>query len=79
MDVESLTRQIGRRLLADARAHRSGVFSARFWTDQLMDWAMKDAVYQQRYLELVNTLVVGDPLAPSTAWPRRRSSAPCCR
>ena len=42
LDVELRTVEIGRRLLDEARQHRGGFFSARFWNEQLIDWAMKD-------------------------------------
>jgi len=45
-DHELLCGQIGSQLLRDARRHRAGLFSARFWSDQLMSWAMKDPAFK---------------------------------
>ena len=41
-DVERRATEIGRELLGVAREHHAGLFSARFWSDQLMNWAVKD-------------------------------------
>ena len=52
--VESLTRQIGGQLLQQARQQRSGMFSARFWSDRLMHWAMKDPAFKVELFRFVD-------------------------
>lgn len=46
--VERLTRQIGGELLARAREHRTRRFSSRFWSDRLIQWAVKDPAFKVR-------------------------------
>jgi len=53
-DSELLTRQIGRELLGHARRHRAGLFSSRFWSDQLMNWAMKDPAFKIQLFRFVD-------------------------
>jgi RHH-type proline utilization regulon transcriptional repressor/proline dehydrogenase/delta 1-pyrroline-5-carboxylate dehydrogenase len=57
--LESLTQQIGRELLGPARDRRSGRLSARFWSDRLMDWSLKDPAFRVqlfRYVDVFPTL-----------------------
>jgi RHH-type proline utilization regulon transcriptional repressor/proline dehydrogenase/delta 1-pyrroline-5-carboxylate dehydrogenase len=54
-DRERLTAQIGSQLLRHARAHRAGLFSSRFWSDQLMHWAMKDPAFKIQLFRFVDT------------------------
>ncbi len=53
-DVESRTRQIGADLLRIARERRTGVLSSRFWSDQLMSWAMKDPGFKVQLFRFVD-------------------------
>ncbi len=53
-DLERQATEIGRELLAAAREHRSGLFSARFWSDQLMGWAMKDPAFKVQLLRFID-------------------------
>jgi len=54
-DVESLTKQIGREILAAARDQaRGGMFSSRFWSDKLMDWATKDPAFTVQLFRFVD-------------------------
>src|SRR4051812_24428434 len=52
--VEQLTQQIGRDFLATARGHGRGFFSSRFWSDKLMDWAMKDEAFKVQLFRFVD-------------------------
>jgi RHH-type transcriptional regulator, proline utilization regulon repressor / proline dehydrogenase / delta 1-pyrroline-5-carboxylate dehydrogenase len=53
-DVEQRTLEIGRELLKSAREHCSGVFSARFWSDQLMNWSMKDPAFKIQLFRFID-------------------------
>lgn len=53
-DIERATVQIGRELLADGRKHRAGMFSSRFWSDRLMEWAMKDPAFKVQLFRYVD-------------------------
>ncbi len=53
-EIEQSTQEIGRDLLAHARRHRAGVFSAKFWSDQLMNWAMKDPGFKLQLFRFVD-------------------------
>ena len=53
-DVEQRTLAIGRTLLHSARTHRDGLFSSRFWSDQIMNWAMKDAAFRTQLFRFVD-------------------------
>src|SRR5436190_481634 len=52
--IEDQTQQIGRDLLQCARAHTSGFFSSRFWSDKLMEWATKDPAFKVQLFRLVD-------------------------
>lgn len=60
LDTESLTGEIGRELLREARGHRSGLFSSRFWSDQLMGWAMKDPAFRVQLFRFVDVFPMLD-------------------
>ena len=53
-NVERRTAEIGRGLLKSAREYRSGIFSARFWNDQLMNWAMKDPNFKVQLFRFID-------------------------
>ncbi|MGK0359786.1 MAG: hypothetical protein ACI9U2_002092, partial [Bradymonadia bacterium] len=49
LDDPALNRQIyslGEALLEESRGHQRGLLSASFWSDKLMDWAMKDPAFK---------------------------------
>ena len=46
--------EIGRELLRSARDYSAGVFSARFWNDQLMNWAMKDPAFKLQLFRFID-------------------------
>jgi RHH-type proline utilization regulon transcriptional repressor/proline dehydrogenase/delta 1-pyrroline-5-carboxylate dehydrogenase len=51
---EARTLEIGRELLEGARAHRSGILSARFYSDALMNWSMKDQNFKVQLFRFVD-------------------------
>jgi RHH-type proline utilization regulon transcriptional repressor/proline dehydrogenase/delta 1-pyrroline-5-carboxylate dehydrogenase len=53
-DVERRATEIGREILQSARDHRAGFFSARFWSDQLMNWAMKDPAFKLQLFRFID-------------------------
>ena len=53
-DLERRATEIGRELLHAAREHRTRLFSARFWSDQLMNWAMKDPAFKVQLLRFID-------------------------
>ena len=52
--VEALTQQLGRDYLAAARGNQRGWLSSRFWSDKLMDWAMKDENFKVQLFRFVD-------------------------
>lgn len=52
--VEQRTVEIGRELLAAARRHHAGLFSGRFWSDQLVQWAMKEPAFKMQFFRFVD-------------------------
>lgn len=53
-DLERRIVEIGREILASAREHRTGFFSTRFWSDQLMNWAMKDPGFKIQLFRFID-------------------------
>ncbi len=53
-ELQQRTLEIGGRLLAAARRHRKGFFSAGFWSDQLMAWTMKDAAFRTQLFRFID-------------------------
>ena len=53
-DPQQRATEIGRELLHAAREHRTGPFSARFWSDQLMNWAMKDPAFRVQLFRFID-------------------------
>ena len=45
---------IGSQFLAHARKKQSGVFSSQFWSDKLMDWAMKDEQFKIQFFRFID-------------------------
>ena len=52
--VQQRTLEIGGRLLAGARKHRKGLFSAGFWSDQLVSWTMKDPAFRTQLFRFID-------------------------
>ncbi|MBN2021584.1 MAG: proline dehydrogenase family protein [Pirellulales bacterium] len=52
--LESKAREIGQGLLDDARSHKAGWFSAKFWSDQMMNFAMKDPAFKVQLFRFVD-------------------------
>ena len=46
--------EVGRDFLAEARAHKTGLLSRRFWNDKLMDWSMKDEAFKVQLFRFVD-------------------------
>ncbi len=46
--------QIGGELLAAARDNRAGLLSSKFWSDTLMNWAMKDPAFKVQLFRFVD-------------------------
>jgi RHH-type proline utilization regulon transcriptional repressor/proline dehydrogenase/delta 1-pyrroline-5-carboxylate dehydrogenase len=53
-DVEQRTLEIGGKLLAASRTHRKGLFSAGFWSDQLVAWTMKDSGFRTQLFRFID-------------------------
>ena len=57
LDDPALNKQIqalGSALLEESRAHQRGVLSASFWSDKLMDWAMKDPAFKVQLFRFID-------------------------
>jgi len=57
--IEAAIHRIGQELLADAQQASGGMLSSAFWSDKLMDWAMKDEAFKVqlfRYVDCFPTL-----------------------
>ena len=52
--MEQRTLEIGRRLLAAARKHHKGVFSAGFWSDQLVAWTLKNPAFRTQLFRFID-------------------------
>ena len=53
--VETETFRIGAELLTKARGSQKGFFTAKFWSDKLMDWSMKDEAFKIQLFRFVDT------------------------
>ncbi len=53
-ELERRATEIGRELLKMAREHKTGIFSARFWSDQLMNWSMKDPAFKIQLFRFID-------------------------
>ena len=53
-NLQQRTMEIGGRLLAGARKHRKGLFSAGFWSDQLVSWTMKDPAFRMQLFRFID-------------------------
>lgn len=54
LPIERRATEIGQELLDATARHRSGILSAKFWQDQLMDWAMKDDAFKVQLFRYVD-------------------------
>ncbi|MCE9620411.1 MAG: proline dehydrogenase family protein [Planctomycetes bacterium] len=52
--LEALIQAKGRAILERARSRKSGMLSAQFWSDKLMDWSMKDAAFKVQLFRFVD-------------------------
>ncbi len=46
--------EIGREMLTLARSNKTGLLSAKFWSDKLMDWSMKDQNFKVQLFRFVD-------------------------
>ena len=53
--TEQRIMEIGQELLTDSRKARSGVLSSAFWSDKLMNWAMKDEAFKVQLFRFIDT------------------------
>lgn len=53
-DLEARILAIGGELLEEARGRKRGLLSAAFWSDKLMDWAMKDEAFKVQLFRFVD-------------------------
>jgi len=53
-ELERRATEIGRELLKMAREHKTGIFSMKFWNDQLMDWSMKDPAFKVQLFRFID-------------------------
>jgi RHH-type proline utilization regulon transcriptional repressor/proline dehydrogenase/delta 1-pyrroline-5-carboxylate dehydrogenase len=52
--LEKRIQQIGADFLEDTRRHRTGVLSSAFWSQKLVDWAMKDEAFKVQLFRFVD-------------------------
>jgi RHH-type proline utilization regulon transcriptional repressor/proline dehydrogenase/delta 1-pyrroline-5-carboxylate dehydrogenase len=57
-DLEGAIQAIGRDMLGRARSHRSGLLSAKFYSDALMEWSMKDHQFKVQLFRFVDCFPV---------------------
>lgn len=60
---EARLREIGGRMLALSRENKTGLLSAKFWSDKLMNWSMKDQNFKVqlfRFVDAFPTLTTPD-------------------
>ncbi len=57
-EAEARTRELGLELLEGARGHKTGLLSARFYSDKLMDWSMKDRAFKVQLFRFVDAFPV---------------------
>ncbi|MGD9689288.1 MAG: proline dehydrogenase family protein [Phycisphaerales bacterium] len=57
-DDEDAIRRVGTDLLSRARRHSSGVLSAKFYSDALMEWSMKDQNFKVQLFRFVDCFPV---------------------
>jgi len=52
--IEGRTFEIGSEMLRRARGHKTGILSARFYSDALMEWSMKDHEFKVQMFRFVD-------------------------
>lgn len=57
-DGEHQIQSLGRELLDRARGHKSGLFSAKFYSDAIMQWSMKDQAFKVQMFRFVDAFPV---------------------
>jgi RHH-type proline utilization regulon transcriptional repressor/proline dehydrogenase/delta 1-pyrroline-5-carboxylate dehydrogenase len=55
VELESKIQRIGGELLAEVRDQRGGLMSRAFWSQKLIDWAMKDEAFKVQLFRFVDT------------------------
>lgn len=61
-DLERRTLEIGKELLASARAYRGNIFTIKFLSDQLMNWSMKDPQFKVQLFRFIDVFpMLGTP------------------
>ena len=55
---EARVREIGSGMLARARGHKQGLLSAKFYSDALMEWSMKDPAFKVQMFRFVDAFPV---------------------
>ena len=53
-EFEQATLRIGKDFLERSAKHGKGMLSARFWSDKLMDWAMKDHQFKVQLFRFID-------------------------
>jgi RHH-type proline utilization regulon transcriptional repressor/proline dehydrogenase/delta 1-pyrroline-5-carboxylate dehydrogenase len=51
---EARTFELGRQILDRARSHKAGLLSARFYSDKLMEWSMRDQAFKVQLFRFVD-------------------------
>ncbi|QYU65969.1 hypothetical protein J4558_13215 [Leptolyngbya sp. 15MV] len=60
--LEPRVQALGRELLERARGHKTGMLSAKFYSDALMEWSMKDPAFKVQMFRFVDAFpVLRDP------------------
>ncbi len=57
-ELEPRISAIGGEMLRHARAHKAGLLSAKFYSDKMMDWAMKDQEFKVQLFRFVDAFPV---------------------
>ncbi len=52
--LEERVGQIGREILDEARSHRGGFLSRKFWSEQLLNWSMKDEHFKVQLFRFID-------------------------
>ena len=54
-DIEDRVQRLGTAFLSEVRRQRGGVLSRAFWSQKLIDWAMKDEAFKVQLFRFVDT------------------------
>ncbi len=52
--LEARTKELGVEMLSRARGHKTGLLSAKFYSDALMEWSMKDPAFKVQMFRFVD-------------------------